>query len=260
VYVSGLRRLVSILLLGLSVIMSAPTAFADSFDVPLKKKIVDFGLSENNPPGRQNFRVRLHCLVYQNFMIKEYDNEGAKGAQWVSIVPIRNGMAPACSLKHATGDRVFEPPKWFGYFKGVKGNLVFLEAPDGTIGGMPFDVYDFRTGRKIFSDSAYESNLGNKEVPFNQMRFSGTQDRDLTMTYMRVVKADCDLHTEGAACWDRIRKKLQLENTQRPVCTGYESFPEPSESAIAYLVEVSLFPLPVIKTVAGPVKCWRATE
>lgn len=257
---SSFRRLVSILLLGLSVIARASTAFADSFDVPLKKKIVDFGLSENNIPGRHNFRNKLYCDTYPNFMIKEYNNEGAKGAQWVSIVPIQYGMAPACSLKHATGDRVFEPPEWFGYFKGVKGNLVFLEAPDGTNGGMPFDIYDFRTGKKIFSDSAYESNLGNKEVPFNEMRFSGTQDSDLTMTYMRVVETDCDLHGEGAACWDQIRKKLQLKNMQRPVCTGYESFLEPLESAIAYPVEVSLFPRIVIKIVAGPVRCWPATD
>jgi hypothetical protein len=35
---SGYRRLVSILLLGLSVTAFASTEFADSFDVPLKKE------------------------------------------------------------------------------------------------------------------------------------------------------------------------------------------------------------------------------
>jgi hypothetical protein len=46
--------------------------------VPLKKKVVDFGLSEYNPPGGRNFRVKLRCFFYPNFMVKEYDNEGQK--------------------------------------------------------------------------------------------------------------------------------------------------------------------------------------
>jgi hypothetical protein len=156
---SGYRRLVSILLLGLSVTAFASTEFADSFDVPLKKKVVDFGLSENNPPGGQNFRVKLYCFFYPNFVVKEYDNEGQKGAQWVAIVPIQKGTAPACARTHASGERIFKWPEWSGYFNGVKGNLVFLNDADGTDGGMPFTIYDFRTGNKLFEDSAYDSGM-----------------------------------------------------------------------------------------------------
>lgn len=256
---SGQRRLASLLSLGLSVSAFTSTAFADSFDVPLKKKVVDFGLSENNLPGRQDFRVKLYCFFYTNFVVKEYDNEGQKGAQWVSIVPIEKGTAPACARTHASGEKIFKWPEWSGYFKGVKGNLVFLNDPDGTDGGMPFTIYDFRTGNKIFRDSAYDSGMWTKKPassPFNHLRFRGTQDGDFTMTYLRVVEADCDLHTEKSACWERVRKRLELKSVQMPVCTGYEEISSRYVSALAYPVEVSLFPQPVTKTIAGPVKCW----
>jgi hypothetical protein len=146
---SDLRRLVSILLLGLSVIAFASAALADSLDVPLQKKVVDFGLSENNLPGRQSLRVKLYCFFYPNFMIKEYDNEGEKGAKWVAIVPIQKGTAPSCARTHASGERIFKWPEWTGYFKGVKGNLVFLNDPDGTDGAIPFTIYDFRTATRF---------------------------------------------------------------------------------------------------------------
>src|SRR5258708_160714 len=257
-YLSGYRRLVSILLLGLSGIAFASTAFADSFDAPLKKKVVDFGLSENNLPGGQSVRVKLYCFFYPNFVMKEYNDEGQKGAQWVAIVPIQKGTAPACARTHASGERIFQWPEWSGYFKGVKGNLVFLNDPDGTDGGMPFTIYDFRTGKKIFRDSAYDSGMRTKNLassPFNHLRFRGAQDSDLTMTYLRVVEADCDLHTEQTACWEQVRKKLELKSARMPVCTGYENISSRYVSALAYPVEVSLFQRPVTKTIAGPVKC-----
>jgi hypothetical protein len=256
---SDFRRLVSILLLGLSVIASTSIAFADSLDVPLKKKVVDFGLSENNLPGRKNLRVKLYCFFYPNFVVKEYDNEGEKGAQWVAIVAVQKETAPACARTHASGERIFKWPEWSGYFKGVKGNLVFLNDADGTDGGMPFTIYDFRSGNKIFRDSAYDSGMWTQKPassPFNQLRFRGAEDSDLTMTYLRVVEADCDLHTEKTVCWDQVRKKLGLKSTRMPVCTGYENISSRYVSALAYPVEVSLFPQPVTKTIAGPVKFW----
>jgi|ERR1700723_1320447 len=250
------RRLVSISLVGLSVMVFASTAFPDSFDVPIKKTVVDFGLSDSNLPGSRNFRVKLHCLFYPNFMIKEYDDEGRKGSEWVAIVPPKAGGIPVCARAPANGERIFRPPEWLGYFKGVKGNLVFLDDPDGTDGGMPFTVYDVKIDKKIFRDSAYIPPQQADSSPFNHLRFSGSEDRGLTLTYLRVVEADCDLHTEKTACWERVRKKLELKNSPIPVCTGYENVSSRWISAVAYPVEVSLLPQPVTKTIAGPVRCW----
>lgn len=228
---------------------------ADSFDVPLKKNVVDFGPS----PYMRGYRNRLSCYFYLTFVVMEYD-EGQKGAEWHAIVPIQNGIAPACIEPDKPGQKIIKH-EWGGYFKGVKENLVFFDAADGTDGGIPFAVYDSGTGKKIFEDSAYESrgSRGYKKVvdaSFNRLRFSKTSDGRLSLRYLRVIEADCDLHAEKAACWQKIKKELGLKNAQVPICTDYEGKPAPWPSAIAYRVEVSLYPQPSTSRVAGPVECW----
>ena len=255
---SRYRRPMSILLLGLTVIAHASTTFADSFDVPLKTKVVDLGSSDNNLPGRQSLRLKLSCFFYPNFVIKQYDNQGEKGAQWVAIVPVEKGAAPACTRTHVSGERVFEPPELNGYFYGVKRNLVFLNDADGMNGGMPFTIYDSRTGKKIFRDSSGRWMEKTGISSFDRLRFGGNADSDFTMTYMRAVEVDCDLHTEKNGCWEKVRKKLALKEVQMPVCTRYENISSWYASAVAYPVQVSLFPKPVTRTIAGPVKCFPA--
>jgi hypothetical protein len=130
----------------LAVLGSVSVASADTFDTPLKTKVVDFGLSSSNPPGGRSFRVKLSCWSYPTFMVKEYNDEGEKGARWLAIVPVGKGAVPACTRAHALGEKIIKWPEWSGYFDGVKGNLVFFRADDGTDGGLPFVVYDFNTG------------------------------------------------------------------------------------------------------------------
>jgi hypothetical protein len=246
---------VAVFLFALSVMAVPSVAQTDSFDAPLRKKVVDFGPS---PYSKGGIRVKLSCYFYTSFTVKEYD-EGQKGAEWLAIVSIKEGAAPACTRSHALGEKVILYPEWTGYFKGAKGNLVFFYASDGTDGGMPFVVYDARTATKVFEDSTFDSTwLRNKvEVSlFNQPRFSSAPDGQVTLRYLRVVEADCDLHTEKASCWPQVRKKLELKSAQMPVCSGYKGVPTRWESAVAYPVEVLLFPTPIRKTIAGPVKCW----
>jgi len=125
-------------------------AQADSFDVPLKKTVVHLGQSPYYHGG--NVRVKLSCYFYSTFMVKEYD-EGQKGAEWLSIVSVDARTASTCTQSHAVAEKVIEEPEWGGYFKGAKRNLVIFHAADGTNGGMPFVVYDARTGTKVFQDS-----------------------------------------------------------------------------------------------------------
>lgn len=247
---------VGILLLALRLPTFASVAPADSFDAPLKKKVVEFGPSPYYPGG--NVQIKLSCYFYATFMVKEYD-EGQKGAEWLAIVPIKEGMVPVCARSHGPGERVIEKPEWGGYFKGAKGCLVFFNDADGANGGLPFVVYDSRTGRKIFEDSAYDSSMWKKKVedsPFNRLRVSSALDGQLSLKYLRVVEAGCDLHTEKAFCWEQVSKKLALGSGQVPVCSGYKSIPTRWTSAVACPVEVSLFPQPAFKAIAGPVKCW----
>jgi hypothetical protein len=75
-------------------VSAVAAAQGDSFDVPLKKKVVDFGPSPYYSAS-QNVRVKLSCYFYSTFMVKEYD-KGQKGAEWLAIVPVEARATPAC--------------------------------------------------------------------------------------------------------------------------------------------------------------------
>jgi hypothetical protein len=74
----------------------------DYFDIPMKKKVVDFGPSPYYPGG--NVRIKLSCYFYPSFMVKEYD-EGQEGAEWLAIVSFEEGITPACTQSHLVGER-----------------------------------------------------------------------------------------------------------------------------------------------------------
>jgi hypothetical protein len=191
-------------------------------------------------------------------MVKEYD-EGEEGAAWQAIVPATKGAVPACSRDAAAGEWRIDLGELSGYFKGAKGNLVFIDDPDGVNGGLSFYVFDTSTRKKIFEDSARESRLWNKKVadaPFDRMRFSRAQDGGLYLRYLRVTALDCDLPLEKTSCWERARNVLELQSPQMPACGGYEGISDRQVSAIAYPVEVLLLTQPTRKTIAGPVRCW----
>jgi hypothetical protein len=190
-------------------------------------------------------------------MVKEYD-EGQKGAEWLAIAPIEGPTPPPCTLTHPANEKVI-PPEWGGYFMGAKGRLVFFSEADGFNSAMPFVVYDSRTKTKVFEDSYHDTRIFRRTVessPFNHMRVIEGNNGQFILKYLHVVEVGCDLHTEKSSCWERVRKKLKLQSTEMPTCTGYETISTWFASAVAYPVEVTLFPKPVVKTVDGPVRCW----
>ena len=69
----------------------------------------------------------------------------------MSIVP---SAQAACTRRHREDERVLIYPEWSGYFQGVKATVAFFDVPDGIDGGLPFAVFDVRTGRKLFEDSS----------------------------------------------------------------------------------------------------------
>ena len=227
------------------------------FDTPIRTSIVDLGPSPYYP-GLKPPHIRLSCFVFSQFVVKEYD-EGQKGAEWLAIVPLTTQDHGQCAQSHVAGERVIDGGEWCGYFKGVKRNFVFFNACDGTNGGLPFAVYDSRTGKKVFEDSAYDwSRWGQKaeDSPFSRLRISKVQAGPLLLKYLRVVEAECDLHIEKASCWDRLRVKLDLRSTKIPFCSGYQNISGEAVSMVAYPVSVYLAFPPVVKTIAGPVRCW----
>jgi hypothetical protein len=140
----------------------SPSRFAklvDSFDAPLKKEIVDNGLSPYSDP-RSNRRNELSCYFYSTFIVKQYD-EGEKGSEWLAIATFEGPTLPSCTLSHGAGEKVITFPEWTGYFIGAKGRLAFFSAEDGFNAGMPFAVYDSKTGTKVFEDSYHDTSIFN---------------------------------------------------------------------------------------------------
>ena len=91
--------------------------------------------------------------------------------------------------------------------------------------------------------------------PFNRMRISQGQSGPVMLTYLRVVEAGCDVR--DASCWDRVQAKFDLKSSKSPVCFGYQNDPVGSlPSMVAYPASVSLDSPTVVKTIAGPAKCW----
>jgi hypothetical protein len=232
---------------------SSATA-AGSFDAPIKKITVDIAPS----PRNYNRRGILDCYYYPHLLVKEHALDQEKGAQ-LSMLRAR-GELPACKLSREPGEREIEGG---GFLKGVKDNLVFVDADDAFNGALGFEVYDSVTGKQLFSDWSYDESTPGRL--FSRVRVFSTK-AGYVLKYVSVAQADCDLHRDGRACWEKIKAKLHLKGDVMPACTGYEHIAEMEkafqtdhfESMVAYPVEVTLSPHPSVKTVAGPVECWPA--
>jgi hypothetical protein len=249
----------AILIVSLSAACQAPQPYwnAESdglFDVPIRKETVDLGASPNYS-GRDDGRPAvLTCYYFPDFMVKEHDL-GERGAEWLSILLIP-GETPECESSHEPGEKIIEYPEWEGYFMGVKGNLVFFHGSDTVNGGWPFAVFDSSNGKRVFKDFASYDRASSSSLVEVAPSSAG-----YLLKYLRVVKADCNLNSDGTACWNEIKAEYALRPDDMPRCTGYDHIADlvgtdQVDSMIAYAVEVSLSPLPSIQSVAGPVKCW----
>jgi hypothetical protein len=244
---------------------SGSTAPAESFDKPVRKIVVNLGRSRYLMP-KDPSRVELSCYYYTDFMVKELNNPGLKGAELIAVVPILNGQIPTCGRSHYAGERLIGR-RWSGYFKGVKDNLIFLDQSDGSEGGIVFGVFDWQTLKEIFQDSALNWDSGFLK---HNLLFERAADGKLTLRYRRVVEGSCSIPKDGMSCWNNFRKRFGLPSATVPKCTGYrhegdkewvvgdEGVPLDeitTPSAIAYPVTVELFPQPSIKAVPGLVEC-----
>jgi hypothetical protein len=249
-YIVGVKLFGVLLLVASSLCAQTKrSTLEEGFDRPLQKSVVDLGASPYYKPS-QHVRKTLTCYYYSALTVKEYD-EGQKGAEWLSVVPSAHA---ACTRTHRLDEKVYKYPEWHGYFWGVKGPVALFDAPEGTDGGLPFAVFDVRTGRKLFEDSSllnyYQETLHIKPL----FRITSGADQIPQLNYFRVVPAGCNLKTEQAACWNKVKAELSIKQADMPVCTGYEK--ADWESAVAYPVSVTLTDSPKIKAVDGPVFCW----
>lgn len=139
-----------------------------------------------------DMKGKLTCLRYPNFALKQLDL-GEKGAAGLYIA---SSEGP-CQL-NPTLDRKIED-ETAGYLWGAVGPYAFFRRADGWNGGMPFVVYDARTGVRLMDDVV--------SGEFTGLTLVG---EDLTLRYRRTFAADCSLLAAPDSCAAAIRQQLGL--------------------------------------------------
>lgn len=188
-----------------SVILAAFISFAGAsetaapFDRPVKMDAVALPKDELNPDAKP----KITCSRYPAFMVKEVDL-GEVGAEKLALL-----AADAPCKRDDERERVIEDDT-AGYVMGVSGGFVFFRAADGWNGGLPFVVYDARTGERLLDDSLEGDS-------FTAIR-SGKGE--LTLGFRRVYTASCSLYQDGAACAKTIAADTGLSPQQLPDCAA----------------------------------------
>jgi hypothetical protein len=196
-------------LLGAGVAGASHASAAETpFDAPASTLKASAKVDPGNPQGKHEVK----CFVYPRFMVKQVDL-GEVGADSLSITPVVEGKTPACKQEKEPDEYVIPSEIWSGYFKGVKGDYLFLDAADGINGGLGFMVFSMSGKNKVFDDVAVK---GLKSIAI--------KDGALTLRYRRGVAAPCSAVAEGAACAERIVKEMGVEASALASCeTGYKT-------------------------------------
>jgi len=240
-------------LVSAAVFLVLPANAADLFDKPLDTKVVTLPADPLNPHAKP----KRSCIYYPGFVVKEVDL-GEVGAEEQAVIPLpKGGKPPACEAK-IKGEIVIKPAEWSGYFDGAKGEFLFYDAADGLNGGMPFAVFNARSGKKLFEDSRQGNAFGSVAL----------KDGGLALTYRRVWLAPCSLYADAKGCWKKIMAVTALAESARPDCSAkyreyMKAWPKTAESTerlptvIAYNAmartakgKLSITPLP------GKTECW----
>jgi hypothetical protein len=258
--ITSAARLVAVLLCALSLGSSAAQEHSESFDKPIKETVVDLGLSPYYPPARQR-HGQLRCHYFQRFVVKELDWL-QKGDDWISFAPNAPTHLTPCTEERAEGETVISGEDGdAGYFGGVKGSFVFLEAADCFDRGCPFGIYQASPGKKLFEDQRRLSPKGK----IAEIRFF-SKNGNLVMRYPRVVAAECSLPQKKSDCWKVIQGSTGLAQQPVPKCIGYIGFnqregygtdDQSDPSVVSFPVEVTI-PGFNAHILSGPVECWAA--
>jgi hypothetical protein len=242
----------SFVIASLALSLSSAMAAAPSlFDTPKNTQVVNLPADPANPQAKP----KRTCTYYPGLVVKEIDM-GEVGAADLSITAI-SGEVPKCERDIAHEVNI-DPETWSGYFKGAKGDFVFFDGEDGWNGGMPFAVFNGKTGHKLFTDTRKGDTYGAIE----------TAEGALALRYRRVWLAPCSMMADVTGCWKKIVAATSLEESARPDCAvAYQKEMERTPkfasdvhalpSVISYEVEarhaggkLTITPRP------GSVECW----
>jgi len=256
----------------LGLLLLTSVAWGETFDKPVRRQRVNLP-AEADPPGN---RARVTCYFFPDFMVKEVDM-GEVDAERLAILPVTAQSTGKCVRAQDKDEIVIPVEQWSGYFMGVKGRYVFFSAGDRVNSAGPFAIFDSKTGKKLFEDSARAN-----------INFVTRPDQTVAMQYVRVVTDGCFILKDGT-CWQRMAAKYGLDGAAAPDCKkGYEASAEymakercsgkraslaacvekerplalkqalDSPSVISYPVEVNLSATPLTKPAGAAAGCWPA--
>jgi hypothetical protein len=196
---------------------TASAAASALFDKPSREIQLPLPPNPDVPDGKP----MLTCWYYPRFMIKQVD-VGEKGARALAITPIAPDQpTPDCrdgvdGAEHIIGD-------WSGYFWGVKGDYVLFHADDNVNGGMGFAVFSAASYRKLHTGIMSDDSLRALQL-LAPASTRGTDPRvalpvaPLLMRYRGHYLAPCSLRSSLSACWDVVRRTLNLGRAAAPDC------------------------------------------
>jgi hypothetical protein len=182
------------------------------FDKPLHEQHRSLPRDPVNP----QFKPKLSCYIYPGLMVKQTDM-GEVGAARIGLIRLAPKAAtPPCVRKPAKGEiDLVEHNESAGYFKGIKGPFVLIDAPEGDQGGLGLSVFDF-DGVKHHEDLLQSNGL--------QVVESLNANTQLRLRYRRLFPAECSLYTDPTGCWQSIRQVTGLTEATPPDCRAdYET-------------------------------------
>jgi hypothetical protein len=192
------RAVAALASLALCAAATLPAAAKDAPAV-LQKPLATTRLPLPHDPDNPQGKALLTCFYFPGLMVKQVDL-GEVGAEQVSFVAVPPGGAKVpCRRENAAGEMVINPADWAGYFKGVKGGYVFLDAADGWNGGLGFAIFSAADGRKLFDDTT------------TTLRVIEPTATGLHLRYRRVYAAPCSLFADAAGCWQTILQETGMQ-------------------------------------------------
>ena len=185
-----------------------PGLAASVFDAPLQTRHVRLPLDPQNPKAKR----QVSCFYYRSIVVKQVDY-GEVGAERLALLPVVSGNARPCRAVSEANEHVISSDSWSGYFKGVKSEYAFFDAPEGTNGGLGFMVMRVYGRKPLFEDTA-QHGIESMDI----------QEGTLRLRYQRVFAANCSVVSAGAACRDRLTRDTGVTDASLSACAqGYQA-------------------------------------
>jgi hypothetical protein len=184
---------------------------SDPFDSPLKTRNVRLTADPQNPKVRR----QLTCFYYRSIVIKQVDY-GEVGADRLALLPVLSRNATQCHEEREALEYVIPSDTWSGYFRGVKADYAFFDAPDGVNGGLGFMVLRLFDRKAVLEDVAEH---GIKSIDY--------EEGVMKIHYQRVHAGDCSILSAGNGCRDALVRDTGVSAQSLSICPqGYRAAKE----------------------------------